>query len=227
MIALWIFAITAIIVQYSSDRVARNFGNIPPTTSLLRMATQPDTKAVMMALSLAKQQPQREAQEQPPLPAMSRPLPPVVPVFSTVPNAEQVRHETMNGRPSLAGILAIFQKFMFDLHQTNQRLAKEHATANEIIQAVFDLIQTQLNTFDDQYRNQLVFPIRKDESIFLSLAAYREHLLNDTMAYAFDAAKHPDKLYIGTVVQNCFGKVLDDGITIDTTGLPCKRYVCV
>eukprot|EP00977_Amphora_coffeiformis_P030216 scaffold45506_cov153-Amphora_coffeaeformis.AAC.1 len=45
------------------------------------------------------------------------------------------------------------------------------------------------------------------------------------MAFAFDNALHPEKLFIGAVVQNCFGKVLDDGVTIDTSGLPCRSGV--
>ncbi|OEU19387.1 hypothetical protein FRACYDRAFT_152079, partial [Fragilariopsis cylindrus CCMP1102] len=49
-------------------------------------------------------------------------------------------------------------------------------------------------------------PIREDDSIFMSIAAFREHLLADTLAYAFSNAKHPEKLFIGAVVQNCFGK---------------------
>ena len=39
--------------------------------------------------------------------------------------------------------------------------------------------------------------------------------------YAFDNAKHPEKLFIGAVVQNCFGSVAPDG-TIDPSGTPCK-----
>lgn len=153
------------------------------------------------------------------------PLPPVMPIFSTVPNAEQVIQETMNGKPSMAGVLAILQKFIFDLHMTNRRLSESKAKPREIIETVFDLTNQQLGGFDRVYRDQLIFPVREDESIFLSLAAYREHLLNDTMAFAFDNALYPEKLFVGAVVQNCFGKVLEDGVTVDTTGLPCKSGV--
>jgi len=54
----------------------------------------------------------------------------------------------------------------------------------------------------------------------MSIAAFREHLLTETLVSAFKHAKNPEKLFVGAVVQNCLGKVLEDG-TIDTSGTPC------
>ena len=152
-----------------------------------------------------------------------RPIAPPIPIFAPVPDAEEVIEETLSGKPSMAGIMAIMQKFMFDLHMANRDLSDSKAKAPKIITTVFDLIKRQLGAFDEVYRDRFIFPIREDGSIFLSLAAYREHLLNDTMAFAFDNALHPEKIFVGAVVQNCFGNVLDDGVTIDTSGLPCRR----
>ena len=152
-----------------------------------------------------------------------RPIAPPMPIFSPVPKAEEVIEETLSGKPSMAGVMAIMQKFMFDLHMLNRELSSSKAKPQKIIAMIFDLIKRELGAFDEVYRDKLVFPVREDGSIFLSLAAYREHLLNDTMAFAFDNALHPEKLFIGAVVQNCFGNVLDDGVTIDTSGLPCRR----
>ncbi|OEU11117.1 hypothetical protein FRACYDRAFT_151830, partial [Fragilariopsis cylindrus CCMP1102] len=44
-----------------------------------------------------------------------------------------------------------------------------------------------------------------DESLFISLAAFREHLLGKSLMSAFNKAKHPEKLFFGIVVQNCYG----------------------
>jgi len=52
-------------------------------------------------------------------------------------------------------------------------------------------------------------------------------LLADTLVYAFKNAARPEKLFVGTVVQNCFGKVGEDGITIDASGTPCRTGVQV
>ncbi|KAL3900773.1 MAG: hypothetical protein SGARI_006173, partial [Bacillariaceae sp.] len=76
----------------------------------------------------------------------------------------------------------------------------------DIISGYFDLTEKELDPFEEAYRGRTIFPIREEEdSIFISLAAFREHLLMPTLQSAFDRAEHPEKLYIGAVVQNCFG----------------------
>ena len=50
-----------------------------------------------------------------------------------------------------------------------------------------------------------LFPVREDGSLFVSIAAFREPLLKDTLVSAFEHAKYPEKLFVGVVVQNCFG----------------------
>ena len=41
---------------------------------------------------------------------------------------------------------------------------------------------------------------RKIESIFMSLGAYRDHLLGETLRQAYKNAKIPEKLFVGAVV---------------------------
>jgi len=156
-----------------------------------------------------------------------QPIAPVLPIFAPVDDSpEQVQRlmdDTLSGtNPTMAGITAILQRFVAAFHSANRRLSAEGADAMTIIQTYFRLTDEYLKPFDEAYRNQPIFPIRDDGSIFLSLAAFREHLLAASMRNAFDHAKYPDKLFVGAVVQNCFGRVLEDGVTIDTTGLPCK-----
>jgi hypothetical protein len=75
-----------------------------------------------------------------------------------------------------------------------------------IIDSYFHLTHDTLHPFEEAYRGRTIFPIREDEdSIFVSLAAFREHLLGQTLKSAFDQADRPDRLYIGAIVQNCFG----------------------
>jgi Glycosyltransferase (GlcNAc) len=218
-------------------------------SSTVRMAAKSDAAAAAAA-----------AAAQPPI------IVPVLPIFAPVPDAERYKRQTLdenNPQPSLAGIIAILQDFVKELHRVNQH-ALQQASALEICQTVFDLTRQHLGRFDAVYRrttsttnsgggdsgagsggdsnsaggngnsdskNIPIFPIRNDESIFMSLAAFREDLLADTMRFAFMNAQHPDKLHVGAVVQNCFGKVLEDShgnvTTIDTTGLPCRTGVQV
>jgi hypothetical protein len=146
---------------------------------------------------------------------------PILPIFSIVDNASSLIQDVLNGNPTMAGIIALLQTYMSELHNENMRLADSHAEPQDILNMFYTLASKHIVPFDKVYRNKSIFPIREDESIFMSLAAFREHLLMDTMKYAFDNAKYPDKLFIGAVVQNCFGKVLPDG-TIDPSGTPCK-----
>eukprot|EP00957_Ditylum_brightwellii_P143072 10901046-Ditylum_brightwellii.AAC.1 len=39
----------------------------------------------------------------------------------------------------------------------------------------------------------------------MSLAAFRDHLLGETLKQAFRKAANPSKIFIGAIVQNCFG----------------------
>lgn len=147
---------------------------------------------------------------------------PILPIFTTIPDGEHLREEAFQGRPTVAGIMALLEKYIFELHMTNRRLADEKAAPTDIMNTMFDLAKEHLGRFDQVYRDKLIFPVREDGSIFLSLAAFREHLLADTLAYAFAHARNPEKLFIGAVVQNCFGRVSEDGKTIDASGMPCR-----
>lgn len=146
---------------------------------------------------------------------------PILPIFTMVDNASTLIQDVLNGKPTMAGIIALLQTYMTELHNENVKLAALRAEPKDILDKFYELASKHIVPFDKVYRNKPIFPIRDDESIFMSLAAFREHLLMDTLTYAFDNAKYPEKLYIGAVVQNCFGKVLPDG-TIDPSGTPCK-----
>ena len=151
---------------------------------------------------------------------------PILPVFSIVDNSSALIQDVLDGKPTIAGIMALLQTYMSELHDETMKLAAVHAEPQAILNNFYNLATKHIVPFDKEYRNKSIFPIRDDESIFMSLAAYREHLLMDTMKYAFDNAKYPEKLFIGAVVQNCFGKVLPDG-SIDPSGMPCKTGVQV
>jgi len=161
------------------------------------------------------------------------PLVPVLPAFAPPVESEKeaamLEKETISGKnPTMAGLVLILQTFLIQLHLANQELMKEHngknLPAEVAMQTFYKVANKYIRPFEQRYKGELIFPIRKDEnSIFLSLAAYREHLLADTLQYAFKNAKNPDKLYVGAVVQNCFGKVdSEDYSSFDATGKPCR-----
>jgi len=146
---------------------------------------------------------------------------PILPVFPEIPHSSQLIDETLNGNPTITGIVAILHNFIEKFHKLNIKLAEAKSAPERIVHKVFELIQEELLPLDVAYRGKTIFPVREDESIFMSLASFREYLLKPTLVAAFSNAESPDKLFIGAVVQNCFGKVNDDG-TIDTEGKPCR-----
>eukprot|EP00537_Pseudo-nitzschia_pungens_P015701 CAMPEP_0172398984 /NCGR_PEP_ID=MMETSP1061-20121228/38704_1 /TAXON_ID=37318 /ORGANISM="Pseudo-nitzschia pungens, Strain cf. pungens" /LENGTH=582 /DNA_ID=CAMNT_0013131707 /DNA_START=51 /DNA_END=1799 /DNA_ORIENTATION=- len=154
------------------------------------------------------------------LPEYLLPTVPILPLFDSVENANDYIASLMEGRPSMTGIIALLQKFLAELHEKNRERMKADEDGNKVFENFYALVAKYLEPFDTAYRGQNIFPVRSDESIFISLAAFREHLLTETLVSAFKHAKNPDKVFVGAVIQNCFGKQLDDG-TIDTSGTPC------
>jgi len=150
------------------------------------------------------------------------PKTPKLPVFAETENGEKLVDDLLhNNKPTMAGIIYFFNEYLKKLHVQNKALSeKEHRTKtgesiNEkgMVNAYYNLTSKIIDPLEDAYRGRTIFPVRDDGSIFISLAAFREHLLAQSMMSAFDQAKNPDKLFIGAVVQNCFGL---DGLTCKT-----------
>jgi len=138
---------------------------------------------------------------------------PHLPIFAEIPNGDQLAEDVMNGKPTIAGIAQILNKFTLALHEANLKLSNTNAEIAQILEYYFSLAHEHLSPFESAYRGKSVFPVREDDSIYMSLAAFREHLLAQTMKSAFDEAENPDKIFIGAVVQNCYG---NDGRTCRT-----------
>jgi hypothetical protein len=118
-------------------------------------------------------------------------------------------------RPTIAGIALLLSNFLAALRSSNKKLASRgpphRVQRDEVHESFARLAKDHLGPFEDVYRDRSIFPIRDDDSIFVSIASFRDHLLGDTLIGAFDQAKHPDKLYVGVVVQNCLGLDPYDG----------------
>ena len=141
------------------------------------------------------------------------PLPPINNIHR-VPDPVKLVEDTLAGhKPTIAGVTLILADFLNHLHMSNKGLALKaqakgsSVTRDEVHEAFVHLAEMHLLPLEAEYvyQKKPMFPTRKDDSIFMSLASFRDHLLGDTLKGAFDQAKHPDKLYIGAIVQNCFG----------------------
>ena len=153
------------------------------------------------------------------LPPHLLPHPPILPLFNSIPNAEDHIKSVLDGRPTMLGVIALMQKFISELHDSNMK--DRESDGQTLLDNFFRITNKHVKPFHDAYKGRTIFPVREDDSIYISLAAFREFFLVETLESAFKNAKHPEKLFVGAVVQNCFGAIRDDG-TIDTSGTPCK-----
>lgn len=149
---------------------------------------------------------------------------PVLPPFVEIENSEQLIDDLLhNNKPTIAGIVAFLNGYLAKLHAQHKFLSekesasktKENLDEMGLVNAYFNLTSTIIDPLENAYRGRNIFPVRDDESVFISLAAFREHLLGKSMMSAFDNAKDPSKVFVGAIVQNCFGL---DG-TVCKTGL--------
>lgn len=128
---------------------------------------------------------------------------PHLPAFPAIENEDALINRTLyEGRPTIAGIAAVLYRHLRALHESNSRLAaklasepkrggekKREEEADAARSAYFDLMAaSDLRVLEEAYRGGPVFPVREDDSIFVSVASFREHLLADTLMSAFDRA---------------------------------------
>jgi hypothetical protein len=89
------------------------------------------------------------------------------------------------------------------IHTLHETLVKaKHESYFGIWDAYHDLTVKTLYLWDREYLSRM--PQRRDDgSIFLSLATYRDENCLNTVKWAFEKAKNPEKLFVGIVQQNC------------------------
>lgn len=89
------------------------------------------------------------------------------------------------------------------IHQLHETLTQYKDATHEGIWAGYhDLAVKTLYPWDREYLSRMP-PRRDDGSIFLSLATYRDENCFNTIRWAYEKAKHPEKLFVGLVQQNC------------------------
>jgi hypothetical protein len=101
------------------------------------------------------------------------------------------------------------------IHTLHDALGEaKHANFEQIWQAYHDLTVKTLYPWDREYLSRMP-PRRDDGSIYLSLATYRDENCFNTLRWAYEKAKHPEKLFVGLIQQNCHADcisgILDGG----------------
>jgi hypothetical protein len=114
------------------------------------------------------------------------------------------QHEVDSDKPpmELKEIITYLTEWIHTLHETLSQDEVKHATYEGIWQAYHDLTVKTLYPWDREYLSRMP-PRREDGSVFLSLATYRDENCLNTITWAYEKAKDPDKLFVGMVQQNC------------------------
>lgn len=127
---------------------------------------------------------------------------PHLPPFPSIENEHLLINRTLyENQPTIAGIAAVLYRHINALHESNRRISKtltstpkrggqkkREEEADVVRGAYFRLVDQNLREFEDAYRGRPIFEVRDDDSVFISIASYREHLLGETLMSAFGQA---------------------------------------
>ena len=128
----------------------------------------------------------------------------------------------------LAEIKNYLEEWLHSLHETLGRA--KHATFEGIWQAYHDLTVQTLYVWDREYLSRMP-PRRTDQSIFLSVATYRDENCLPTLNGAYQKSKNPSNLFVGLVQQNCHqdckSGIMDGGGVEDVEpDVDCYKAFC-
>jgi hypothetical protein len=126
---------------------------------------------------------------------------------------KQHTDETNEPPMTIDEIIKFCNKFLSEFHQI--QMSNKRAKFFEIWEAFYNYAIKTLYPWDRQYLQRM--PVRRyDDSIFLSLASYRDENCFNTIRGAYEKSKHPEKLFVGLVQQNCV-KNCRSGVLQDLT----------
>ena len=133
--------------------------------------------------------------------------------------------------PSLPEIEKNITLYLHSLHKRLGDLAGRNVKAIDVWEAYLDVTKSMPIKWDDENKHRL--PKQKnDNSIYVALGTYRDPYCPMTIKSLFAKAKHPEKLFIGLLQQNCFEKkcrtgVLVGGVVNDMdTDVDCYKEFC-
>ncbi|CAM9164550.1 unnamed protein product, partial [Scytosiphon promiscuus] len=123
------------------------------------------------------------------------------PAVVRYPSKRRSRQERKKVDLSMETILKNMRNFLDELHQAYMKLSSpEPQTVWDLYKAAAD---QWLLPMDRASEGQTLFEVRQDQSIFVSLASYRDENCPKTLEEMFSKAIRPEYLYVGLVQQNC------------------------
>jgi len=134
--------------------------------------------------------------------------------------------------PEMSEIIKNMTIFLGTLNKKYIHIKKEQKNPVDIWNIYFELAEKMLIPLDLQYKGSTIYPVRSDDSVFVSMASYRDEYCPETLKSMYLKAEHPDKVFTGLVLQNCLSHcrtgVLDHAGTIKDTepDIDCYKVFC-
>ncbi|CAM9300323.1 unnamed protein product, partial [Phaeothamnion confervicola] len=127
-------------------------------------------------------------------------------------------------------IMGRLRSFLFELHVAYAAM-KPGPEPETVWETYKDIADRWLLPLDRTYFGVGTFPVRDDDSIFVSVASYRDENCGTTLEEMYGKASLPDKLFVGLVQQNCRENcrtgVLEGGAVDDAPADPdCYEEFC-
>lgn len=128
-------------------------------------------------------------------------------------------------------VMTQLKGFLTELHTKYAKLNSGHTSVMKIWDEYRDTAERWLLPLDNSHNQKGLFPVRNDNSIFVSLASYRDENCPVTLQQLYAKADNPDNVFVGLVMQNCFDKcktgVLEGGRVEDTVpDVHCYEEFC-
>ena len=111
---------------------------------------------------------------------------------------------------TMTEVMDFINAFISELHE--KFVGHKQDSFKEVWKIYHDFALENLYPWDQEYLRRMP-KRRKDGSVFLSLASYRDENCLNTITWAYEKAKNPEMLNVGLVqqncVENCIGGILD------------------
>ena len=125
--------------------------------------------------------------------------PPVAPLVAPLVAPPRLRGG--ESEMAMGDIIRLLSGFVHTTHRLFLSLPR--ATERDIWAAYASEVERTLVPFDRRFRGRTLFPVRDDDSMFVSIASYRDGQLATTLRGAYSRARAPERLHVGVVMQNC------------------------
>eukprot|EP01041_Mallomonas_annulata_P000653 gene653-1265_t len=122
-----------------------------------------------------------------------------------------MKAEEITDPPTVQETKTNLTSYLHKLHSRLNAMAGPTVDALMVWDAYLDVTKNMVMAWDLGNRHRHP-KMRDDGSIFVSLGTYRDPYCPMTIKSLFSQAKHPEKLFIGLLQQNCFEKKCRTGV---------------